>query len=155
MSDASYLTREGMERLQAELADMKGPQREEIAKRLRIAIEQGDLSENADWTAAKEAQGFLEGRIKEIEYVLSNVILIEDVAKNKGEIGIGDTVTIQEAGEEPEVYQLVGPKEADPLKGRISHESPIGKALIGKKKGTSVTVDTPGGSLKFKVLKIE
>jgi len=155
MSDASYLTKEGLEKLQKQLADMKGRQREELAKRLRTAIEQGDLSENADWTAAKEAQGFLEGKIQEYERVLSNVILIEDVEKISSEVGIGDTVTIQEPGEPEEVYQLVGPKEADPLKGRISFESPIGKAILGKRAGNQVTVETPGGKIKFKILKIE
>lgn len=154
MSDASYLTKEGLEKIQRELADMKGRQREELAKRLRTAIEQGDLSENADWTAAKEDQGFLEGRIQEYERVLSNVILIEDVEKNSSEVGIGDKVTIVESGEPEEVYQLVGPKEADPKNGRISFESPIGKALMGKHIGEKVTVETPGGNLKFKIVKI-
>jgi transcription elongation factor GreA len=134
---------------------MKGPEREEIARRLRAAIDQGDLSENADYTSAKEDQSFLEGRIQETELLLSNVVVIEDVSKNLEEVGIGDHITIQEGADTPEKYHLVGPKEADPGNGRISLESPIGKALMGRKVGEEVMVDTPGGSIRFKILKIE
>ncbi|HML40580.1 MAG TPA: transcription elongation factor GreA [Bellilinea sp.] len=155
MSEASYLTLEGQKRLQQELENLKGPAREEIAKRLRAAIEQGDLSENADYSAAKEEQGFLEGRIQELERILSNVIIIDNVAKNTNEIGIGDFITVQEESYPEERYQIVGPKEADPFNGRISHESPIGKAIIGHKVGDVVVADTPGGSIRLKVLKIE
>ncbi|HAD07785.1 MAG TPA: transcription elongation factor GreA [Anaerolineaceae bacterium] len=155
MAEASYLTQEGLDRLKQELEYLKGPAREQLAKRLRAAIEQGDLSENADYSAAKEEQGFLEGRIRELEQLLSNVIIIDHVEKNLNEIGIGDYVTIQEDGFEPERYHLVGPKEADPSNGRISHESPIGKALIGHKVGDVVIVDTPNGEIRLKILKIE
>jgi transcription elongation factor GreA len=155
MTEASYLTQEGLIRLQQELEYLKGPAREQLAKRLRAAIEQGDLSENADYSAAKEEQGFLEGRIRELEQLLSNVIIIDHVEKNLNEIGIGDYVTIQEEPFEPERYHLVGPKEADPSNGKISHESPIGKALIGHKVGDVVVVDTPNGEIRLKILKIE
>lgn len=155
MSEPSYLTQEGLTRLQNELEQMKGPQRDALAKRLRAAIDQGDLSENADYSSAKEDQAFLEGRIQEIEAVLSNVIIIDHVERNLSEVGIGDHVTIQEGAFTPETYHLVGPKEADPYNGRISHESPIGKALMGRKIGDEVMVDTPGGSIRFKILKIE
>jgi transcription elongation factor GreA len=155
MADVSYLTLEGLNRLKNELASMKGPEREEIARRLRAAIDQGDLSENADYTSAKEDQSFLEGRIQETELLLSNVVVIEDVSKNLEEVGIGDHITIQEGADTPEKYHLVGPKEADPGNGRISLESPIGKALMGRKVGEEVMVDTPGGSIRFKILKIE
>ncbi|MFZ6021235.1 MAG: transcription elongation factor GreA [Chloroflexota bacterium] len=155
MSEASYLTQEGLIRLQQELDYLKGPAREQLAKRLRAAIEQGDLSENADYSAAKEEQGFLEGRIRELEQLLSNVIIIDHVEKNLNEIGIGDYVTIQEENFEPERYHLVGPKEADPSNGKISHESPIGKALMGHKVGDVVVVDTPNGEIRLKILKIE
>src|SRR3990172_6892683 len=114
MADVSYLTLDGLNRLKNELAKMTGPEREEIAKRLRAAIDQGDLSENADYTSAKEDQAFLEGRIQEMEHVLSNVIIIDNVSKNLEEVGIGDHITIQENGSEAEIFQLVGPKEADP-----------------------------------------
>lgn len=155
MTEAAYLTAEGHVRLKQELEDLRGPAREQLAKRLRAAIEQGDLSENADYTAAKEEQGFLEGRIQELESILSNVIIIDNVEKNFNEIGIGDTITVQEDEFPPESYFIVGTKEADPINGKISHESPIGKALIGRKVGEEVLADTPGGSIRLKILKIE
>lgn len=155
MSEASYLTLEGQKRLQAELEHLKGPAREDISKRLRAAIEQGDLSENADYTAAKEDQGFLEGRIQELDRILSNVIIIDNVTKNTNEIGIGDFITVQEDDFPAERYHIVGPKEADPFNGRISHESPIGKAILGHKVGDVVVADTPGGSIRLKIIKIE
>lgn len=155
MTESSYLTREGLTRLQQELEYLKGPTRDQLALRLRAAIEQGDLSENADYTAAKEEQGFLEGRIQELEHILSNVIIIDNVVKNLNEIGIGDHITIQEDDFPEEKYHLVGPKEADPGNGRISHESPIGKALLGHKVGDLVMVDTPAGAIRLKIIKIE
>jgi transcription elongation factor GreA len=155
MSEASYLTLEGLKRLQSELEYLKGPSRDELAKRLRAAIDQGDLTENADYTAAKEEQGFLEGRIQELEQVLSNVLIIEHVEKNPDIVGIGDRITIQEGHGPEEKYHLVGPKEADPGNGKISHESPIGNALLGHRIGDEVIVDTPDGSIRFKIIKIE
>jgi transcription elongation factor GreA len=155
MSDGPFLTAEGATRLKAELEEMKGSAREEMAKRLRAAIQMGDLSENADYHKAKEDQAFLEGRIQEIEYLLKNATIIEETERPKDEVAIGATVTVQEQDYEPERYYLVGAKEADPRNGRISNESPIGSALIGGKVGDVVTVRTPGGELRFKILKIE
>ncbi|HWQ46056.1 MAG TPA: transcription elongation factor GreA, partial [Longilinea sp.] len=137
-----------------ELDYLKGPAREELAKRLRAAIQQGDLSENADYSAAKEEQGFLEGRIQELEQLLGNVVIIDEAVKPKGEIVIGSTVTVQEDDFPSDTYYLVGPKEADPLNGRISYESPIGKALLGHKEGERVLVETPNGTLPLKIVKI-
>lgn len=154
-SNVSYLTAEGAEKLQNELDYLKGPAREQLSKRLRAAIELGDLSENADYISAKEEQGFIEGRIMELDQILSNMIIIENMQQNLDEIGIGDHVTIQEDDFPPETYHMVGPKEADPRRGRISHESPIGKALIGHKVGDMVSAETPNGTIHFKVLKIE
>jgi transcription elongation factor GreA len=151
----SYLTAEGEQRLQNELEQLKGPERQSLAERLRAAIQQGDLSENADYIAAKEAQGFLEGHIQELEQILSNVVIIDELEQNLDEIGIGDRITIQEANFEPETYHLVGPKEAHPEKGRISHESPIGRALLSHKVGDEVTVETPNGEITLKVISIE
>jgi transcription elongation factor GreA len=150
----SYLTAEGAERLQKELIELKGPSREALALRLRAAIQQGDLSENADYSAAKEEQGFLEGRIQELERILSNVVIIDPNA-TRDRVDIGAHITIQETGLDPEDYYMVGPKEADPANGRISHESPIGKALLGHREGDEVMVETPNGSIQFKILKIE
>lgn len=149
-----YLTAEGAARLKAELEELKGPKREELAARLRSAIQMGDLSENADYHKAKEDQGFVEGRIQELEYLLSNATIIEKNA-NQGVVSIGDHITIQEEDYPPETYHLVGPTEADPSQGKISHESPIGKALLDRRVGETVEAETPGGKIEFKILKIE
>jgi transcription elongation factor GreA len=154
MPQPNYLTLEGEAKLQAELAELKGPRREELSQRLRSAIQMGDLSENADYHKAKEDQGFLEGRIQELEAILRNSAIIED-NENKDIIYIGSHVTIQEGNEEPETYHLVGPTEADPRKGRISHESPIGHVLMDRRVGDVVEAETPGGKIIFKILKIE
>jgi transcription elongation factor GreA len=150
----NYLTAEGAARLKVELEELKGPKREELAARLRSAIQMGDLSENADYHKAKEDQGFLEGRIQELEYLLHNAVIIEK-SDNRDVVSIGDHVTIQEEDYPPETYHLVGPTEADPSKGKISHESPIGKALLDHKVGETVEAETPGGRINFKILKIE
>jgi transcription elongation factor GreA len=149
-----YLTPEGHARLKAELEELKGPRREELARRLRSAIQMGDLSENADYHKAKEDQAFLEGRIQEIEAILRNAVIIEK-SDNKEVVSIGCQVTIQEEGFPPETYHVVGPKEADPRNGKISHESPIGRALLDRKVGEIVEADAPGGKIRFKILKIE
>ena len=148
-----YLTPEGEAKLKAELADLTGPRREELAQRLRSAIQMGDLSENADYHKAKEDQAFLEGRIQEIEAVLRNVVIIEKKSGDK--VDVGTTVTIQEGDFDPETFYVVGAKEADPRNGKISNESPIGAALMGHKVGETVEANTPGGKMKFKILKIE
>ncbi len=154
MTQPHYLTSEGEEKLKAELEELKGPKREELSARLRSAIQMGDLSENADYHKAKEDQGFLEGRIQELEAILRNSTIIEK-SKSTGIVVIGSKVTIQEDGFDPETYDLVGPTEADPRQGKISHESPIGKALMDKKVGDFAEAETPGGKIKFKIIKIE
>jgi transcription elongation factor GreA len=155
MSDVSYLTAEGAEKLQKELDDLKGPKREALSQRLRSAIQQGDLSENADYIQAKEDQGFLEGRIQELENILKNFVVIEKNKNYTGQVNIGSTITVQEEDYEPEAWFLVGPKEADPRHGKISHESPIGKALIGHQAGDVVEVETPAGKIHLKIVSIE
>jgi transcription elongation factor GreA len=155
MSDQSYLTVEGAEKIKAELAELKGPRRTELAQRLRSAIQMGDLSENADYHKAKEDQGFLEGRIKELDYLLHNAVIVDISEVSRDSVQVGTRITIQEEGEEPESYQMVGANEADPPNGRISNESPIGQALFGKKVGETAIAQTPGGQIKFKILKIE
>lgn len=149
----TYLTPEGEKKLKAELAELTGPRREELAQRLRSAIQMGDLSENADYHKAKEDQAFLEGRIQEVEYILRNAVLIEKADTDV--VSVGNTVTVQEDNYDPETYYLVGAKEADPRSGRISNESPIGRALLEHKVGDVVEAETPGGKIKFKILKIE
>ncbi len=155
MPDVSYLTAEGAARLKGELDYLKGPSREQLAARLHSAIQQGDLSENADYIAAKEEQGFLEGRILELEQVLRNAVIIDTLEHKVNEVTVGSHITIQEDDFPEETYHLVGPKEADPPNGRISHESPIGKSLLGHHVGDIVTADTPAGALRLKIIKIE
>lgn len=155
MADQIYLTTEGAEKMKAELAELKGPQRTELAQRLRSAIQMGDLSENADYHKAKEDQGFLEGRINELEYLLHNAIIVDIAEVSRDSVQVGTRITIQEEGEEPETYLMVGASEADPRNGRISNESPIGAALFGKKVGETAIAVTPGGKIHFKILKIE
>jgi len=150
-----YLTAEGAAKLEAELEDLKGPQRLAISRRLRDAIQMGDLSENADYHKAKEDQGFLEGRIQELEFMFRNAIIIEPTSGPKDTVSVGVHVTVQEAGSDPEVYHMVGAKEADPRAGKISHESPIGLALMDHHVGDTIEVITPGGKIKLKILKIE
>lgn len=156
MSDVHYLTADGLKRLKEELENLKGPGREDLSRRLRSAIQMGDLSENADYIQAKEEQGFLEGRIQELTSILSNVVIIEENLAHRDKVDIGARVTIQEEGfDDLETYQVVGPKEADPSKNRISYESPIGRALLGKKVGELAIADTPNGQFIFKIISIE
>ncbi|MEN6572430.1 MAG: transcription elongation factor GreA [Anaerolineaceae bacterium] len=154
-STPSYLTPEGEAKLRKELEELKGPRRDALAKRLRIAIQQGDLSENADYIQAKEEQGFMEGRIQELTQILSNVITIEENNGHRDSVEIGAKITIQEGNFPEETYFLVGPTEADPRNGRISHKSPIGEALLKHKVGDVVSVKTPAGEIRLKILKIE
>jgi len=151
----SYLTAEGEAKLRAELEQLKGPSRDALAKRLHTAIQQGDLSENADYIQAKEEQGFLEGRIQELTQILNNVVTIQENNGRHDSVEIGVKITIQEDQYPEETYFLVGPQEADPRNGRISHKSPIGEALLNHKVGDKVVVTTPAGEINLKIIKIE
>ncbi len=150
-----YLTEEGAERLRAELQELKGPRRTELAKRLRTAIQQGDLSENADYHKAKEDQAFLEGRIQELQTLLSNAVIISEEKSAGGVIGVGSRIVVKEKGRAPVKYFVVGAQEADPRNGKISNESPIGKALLGHRAGETVSFQTPGGTLSFEIVSVE
>ena len=155
-SNKTYLTAEGAQKLRDELALLRDVRRPELADRLRDAIQQGDLSENADYTAAKEEQGFLEGRIQQLERMLVVVIILDESGGKPGEVRMGSKVTVREEGyTDSETFQLVGPAEADPMKGKISYVSPLGQALLGKKTGATVKVNAPGGATTFKVVRIE
>lgn len=154
-NDPSYLTAEGYECLKKELTELKGPARLSISARLRAAIQMGDLSENADYINAKEDQAFLEGRILELDAILRNAVIIDESPKVRESVDIGSHITVQEDDFEPETYYLVGPKEADPKNGRISHESPIGRALLGRRVGEIALASTPGGDIRLKILSIE
>jgi transcription elongation factor GreA len=153
MTQQTYLTPEGAAKLKAELAELTGPRREELAQRLRAAIQMGDLSENADYHKAKEDQSFLEGRIQEIEAVLRTAVIVEKT--NSDVVMVGSRVTVQEDNFDPETYDVVGAKEADSRKNKISNESPIGKALMDHKAGDEVEAEAPDGKIKFKILKVE
>ncbi len=149
-----YLTEEGKQKLKIELEDLEGRMRGEIAARLKSAIEMGDLSENADYHKAKEDQGFLEGKILNIKYILDNAITVEESDGND-KVTVGCKVTVQEEDLSPETFFLVGSQEADPGSNKISHISPIGKALLDQRVGDSVNIKTPGGEFVLKILAIE
>jgi transcription elongation factor GreA len=153
MNQQTFLTPEGAAKLRAELSELTGPRREELAQRLRSAIQMGDLSENADYHKAKEDQAFLEGRIQELEAVLRTAVIVEKTQSDV--VAVGSTVTVQEDNFSPETYYIVGAKEADSRNNKISNESPIGKALMDHKVGDIVEAETPGGKIKFKILKVE
>lgn len=154
MADRVYLTPEGAEDLRRELNELLTVRRPALAQKLKEAVAEGDLKENADYHDAKEQQAFLEGRIQYIENILRSAeIIINDGGNDL--VRLGSEVTIVEEGaDEEETYTIVGAAEANPRDGRISHESPIGAALIGHKKGDKVRVKTPGGELNFKIKRI-
>ncbi|MCS7087828.1 MAG: transcription elongation factor GreA [Thermoflexales bacterium] len=155
-SSKVYLTREGAQKIRDELAYLRDVKRPELAARLRAAIQQGDLSENADYTAAKEEQAFLEGRILQLENLLANAEILPDEAQVDGEVRIGSRVTVVEEGfGDEETFQIVGAAEADPLAGKISNVSPLGQALIGKRVGAKVRVNTPNGLAVFRIVRVE
>lgn len=154
MADNGYpMTREAYEELSAELKHKLEVERPHLAARLKAAIELGDLSENADYAAAKEAQGFLEGRIQELQAMLRDAVIIDEAAAASSHtVRLGSRVTIVEEGEdEPEVYQIVGQIEANPVNGKISDESPLGRALLGRKVGDTIRVQAPVGELIFEI----
>jgi transcription elongation factor GreA len=155
MTDQHYLTAEGAARMRVELEQLIGPAREDLAQRLRSAIQMGDLSENADYHKAKEDQAFLEGRIQELEYLLKHAEIVEESDLQRETVEIGTKITVQEEDYPPEVYHLVGVKEADSRNGRISYESPIGSALLGHRINDKVIAKTPVGEIHLKILKIE
>ena len=153
-SDVVYVTEEGLQKINDELAYLKTEKREEIAAKLEAAVRQGDLKENADYHATKEEQGFVEGRIKDLEDSLRRAKVIKDVGPSDV-VRVGNTVTVMEEGfEEVETYYIVGAHEADPGNGRISNKSPYGRALLGAKKGQTVTVKTPAGEVRLQIQSI-
>jgi len=151
----TFLTREGYQKLQEELENLRTEKREEIAQRLHEALDGGELIENAEYEAAKNEQAFVEGRIKELEVLLAMARVIDESSIVADSVQVGSTVTIQEEELEPEVYTIVGAAEANPTQGRISNESPLGKALLGRKVEDKVQVDAPAGSFVVKILKVE
>ena len=152
-----FLTKEGFQKLQEELDHLRTVKRQEVAERLHEAMEGGELIENAEYEPAQNEQAFVEGRIQELEMLLATARVIEDANQNHrtGMVEVGATVTIQEQGYEPETYTIVGAAEANPREGKISNESPIGKAILNHEIGETVTVETPDGTYKVKIIKVK
>lgn len=149
------LTEAGLIKIKEELEQLKSVKRPEVAIRLKEAIAQGDLSENSEYDSAKEEQAFIESRIVTLENMIRNAKIIKQDEQDKSLVRVGTKVKIQEMPEgDIEEYIIVGSAESDPLDGKISNESPIGAELIGKRKGETVTVPAPGGTLQFKILEI-
>ncbi|OGN36101.1 MAG: transcription elongation factor GreA [Candidatus Yanofskybacteria bacterium RIFOXYD1_FULL_44_17] len=152
MMDNQYFSKEGLEKLKNELEERLSVLRPEIALRIKEAKEQGDLSENAEFDAAKEAQAFNEGRIEEIKNILEKAVVINHNG-DKDFVQVGSTLKVQsEVGSH--TYSIVGAAESDPVAGFISNESPLGKAFIGRKKGEAVRVVTPKGEVEYKIVDI-
>lgn len=151
-----YLTKEGLEKLETELDHLVNVRRKEIADQIAEAKAEGDISENAGYDEAKNAQAFLEGRIRELENKIRNAQIISELDSPANVVALGRTVVVQEVGTDlEETYSIVGSVEVDPQNGRISNESPMGKSLLGKRVGDKVTVKTPVGEIDFKVLKVD
>ncbi len=150
----TFLTPEGFRKLEEELHHLTNVRRPEVAKAIHDAKMDGDVSENAGYEEAKRQQGFLEGRIMTIEAMLKNAVIIESNGASDTVV-LGSRVTVVEDGWEPETYTIVGSAEADPGAGRISNESPLGKALMGHQVGDDVSFETPGGIAKVEILSIE
>jgi len=156
MPNSNFLTKEGFQKLQEELEYLRTKKRMEVADRLHEAMEGGELIENAEYEAAKNEQAFVEGRIQELEVLLATAQIIEDGGKPKKNeaIQVGAKVTIKEGNFEAETFTIVGAAEANPREGKISNESPIGKAILGHKLGDVVKVETPGGTYNVKIVKV-
>jgi transcription elongation factor GreA len=151
----TFLTKEGYQKLADELEFLRNDKRKQVAERLHEAMEGGELIENAEYEDAKNEQAFVEGRIQELEIILASAHIIEDHDKNPSTVEVGDTVVVKEGDNDPEEYTIVGAAEADPRKGRISNESPLGKALLNRTVGDDVTVEAPGGMFNVRVVKIK
>ncbi|MFC4777247.1 transcription elongation factor GreA [Paenibacillus sp. GCM10023252] len=150
------LTQEGLKKLEEELENLKSVKRREVAERIKVAIGYGDISENSEYEDAKNEQAFIEGRIITLEKMLRNARIINNDEIDIDTVSIGSIVTVEdvEYGDTME-YAIVGTAESDPLKNKISNESPVGKAILGKKKGTIVEVNVPAGIIQYKIVDIK
>lgn len=154
MPDSQYFSKEGLEKLKEELQNRIDIMRPELAQRIKEAKEQGDLSENAEFDAAKEAQSMNEGRIEEIRKILENAVIIKEGCAKHDIVGIGCTIEVEANGKKQK-FVIVGVTESDPSTGHVSNESPIGKALLGHKKGDLVKVNVPKGEIEYKIVDIK
>ena len=151
-----YLTADVFRKIKEELEYLTTTRRREVAQMIAEAKAEGDISENAGYDEAKTAQGFLEGRIRELETLLKNAKVITDNSAAANEVSLGRTVVVRESGTDyEEAYTIVGPPEADPANGRISNESPMGKALLGKRVGSAAVVMSPGGEITFEIVSVK
>lgn len=150
------LTPDGLKKLEEELENLKSVKRREVAERIKIAIGYGDISENSEYEDAKNEQAFIEGRIITLEKMLRNARIINNDEIDLETVSIGSTVIVEdmEFGDKMH-YTIVGTAESDPLENKISNESPVGKAIIGKKKGTTVEVSVPAGIIQYKIVDIQ
>lgn len=157
MAEKSFpMTAEGKKKLEAELKDLKLVKRPEVINRIKVARSFGDLSENSEYDAAKDEQSHLEDRIAQVEEMLKYAQVVDADSVDPNEVSVGKTVTYTEVGEDdPETYTIVGSDESDPLNGKISNDSPIAQALLGKKKGETVSITTPGGKFDVVINDIE
>lgn len=152
----TLLTYKGLKEYQDELDNLKSVRRAEVAQKIKEAREQGDLSENAEYDAAKDEQRDIEARIEEIEALLKNVEVVTDDDVDSDKVSVGSKVKVRDVEEnEDMIFTIVGTAQANSLEGKISNESPLGMALLGKKKNKVVEVDSPAGVLKYKILSIE
>ena len=150
----TFLTREGYRKLEQELNHLRTVRRQEVARRLHQALKEGDILENAELEDARNEQAFVEGRILMLGRMLGDVVMIEEEGPREA-VGLGSRVTIVEGDGPPETYHIVGSVEADPAKGLISNESPLGRALMGRKVGGEVVVNAPDGVLVFRIVEIQ
>lgn len=157
MPEKSYpMTAEGKEKLQAELKNLKLVKRPEVIERIKVARSFGDLSENSEYDAAKDEQSHVEDRIAQVEDMLKYAQVVDADSVDPNEVSVGKTITYTEVGtDDPETYTIVGSDESDPLNGKISNDSPIAQALLGKKKGETVSITTPGGQFDVVINKVE
>ena len=157
MSDSPvYLTQSGLDALQEELEYLVGERRQQIAQQIAEAKAEGDLRENAGYDEAKNAQAFVEGRIRELKVKIHNAQIIDDSQTPNNQVALGRSVVVKEDGyDDEEIYTIVGSTETDPTNGRISNESPIGKALLGRTAGDVVRVEAPAGEIEFRIVRIE
>jgi len=149
-----YLTEEGLLKLKERLDYLINVRRPEVARQIHDAKADGDISENAGYDEAKTVQGFLEGEIRELRYKINNAVIIQNDG-NRDSVQLGSRVTVREGDYDPETYFIVGTAEADPLAGRISNASPIGRALLGRQVGDKVSVETPGGRIELEIITVE
>ncbi len=154
-NEKTYLTKQGYKKLDEELNYLRTVRRKEIARRLELALAEGPLLENAELEDARNEQAFVEGRILMLERMLGNAVLIEETEGPHDKVEVGTEVTITEGDGSPETYRIVGSAEADPTKGFISNASPLGRAMMGRTIGDSVTIDAPDGTLEFKIVGIK